>query len=385
MKYNEWCLAALTLAMCTQRMSIAAGNIFYGLAILFFLLHLYQRHQAGETFTVPKDCKRYFLVYGLYALLLLPSVFFSVDPGRSLSKFADYFIGRIWVLPILLFLKIDAEAIKKALLVYIGFLAFDGLWTFGERIYTHGFRSNGLGDGWLRAASIVATVFPATLVLWLTKKVSFPGRKYLIGCAVLMVLGALGSGTRSSWVGMLAVLPFILYEGFVSSPKKAAAIVAILCCFGMFMYQTPALHERFISIANITTNRSNGDRVEAWKVGAEMVKARPLTGFGILEGGRVYLAHYRTKADTQGLNHFHSNYVQTAVDSGLPGLTGLLVFLLYNFWNFRHLGNPYELIGFCAWVGFCAVGLFDYTLGISAAVKALWFMTGCCMRLRETV
>ena len=85
--------------MCTQRMSIAAGNIFYGLAILFFLLHLYQRHQAGETFTVPKDCKRYFLVYGLYALLLLPSVFFSVDPGRSLSKFADYFIGRIWVLP----------------------------------------------------------------------------------------------------------------------------------------------------------------------------------------------------------------------------------------------------------------------------------------------
>lgn len=105
MKYNEWCLAALTLAMCTQRMSIAAGNIFYGLAILFFLLHLYQRHQAGETFTVPKDCKRYFLVYGLYALLLLPSVFFSVDPGRSLSKFADYFIGRIWVLPILLFLK----------------------------------------------------------------------------------------------------------------------------------------------------------------------------------------------------------------------------------------------------------------------------------------
>lgn len=154
MKYNEWCLAALTLAMCTQRMSIAAGNIFYGLAILFFLLHLYQRHQAGETFTVPKDCKRYFLVYGLYALLLLPSVFFSVDPGRSLSKFADYFIGRIWVLPILLFLKIDAEAIKKALLVYIGFLAFDGLWTFGERIYTHGFRSNGLGDGWLRAARI---------------------------------------------------------------------------------------------------------------------------------------------------------------------------------------------------------------------------------------
>ena len=77
--------------------------------------------------------------------------------------------------------------------------------------------------------------------------------------------------------------------------------------------------------------------------------------------------------------------IDILVDSGLPGLTGLLVFLLYNFWNFRHLGNPYELIGFCAWVGFCAVGLFDYTLGMSAAVKALWFMTGCCMRLRETV
>ena len=32
-KLSGYSLTALTLAMCTQRMSIAVGNIFYGLAI----------------------------------------------------------------------------------------------------------------------------------------------------------------------------------------------------------------------------------------------------------------------------------------------------------------------------------------------------------------
>ena len=38
-------------------------------------------------------------------------------------------------------------------------------------------------------------------------------------------------------------------------------------------------------------------------------------------------------------------------------------------------------MGFCAWVGFIVVGFFDYTWGMSAAVKTLWFVTGCSLRL----
>ena len=52
---------------------------------------------------------------------------------------------------------------------------------------------------------------------------------------------------------------------------------------------------------------------------------------------------------------------------------------------FRHVENPYAFAGFCAWIGFCTVGMFDYTLGMSAAVKTLLFMTGCCLRLETSL
>ena len=146
---------------------------------------------------------------------------------------------------------------------------------------------------------------------------------------------------------------------------------------------SPALSQRLSSISNVTTDRSNGDRIEAWKKAAVMIQDKPVFGFGILQGGKAYLAHYRTKADTQGLHHFHNIYVQTAVDSGLVGLMGLAVWILSSFYLFRHVENPYAFAGFCAWIGFCTVGMFDYTLGMSAAVKTLLFMTGCALRLQD--
>ena len=70
-----------------------------------------------------------------------------------------------------------------------------------------------------------------------------------------------------------------------------------------------------------------------------MIQDKPVFGFGILQGGKAYLAHYRTKADTQGLHHFHNIYVQTAVDSGLVGLMGLASWILSSFYLFRHVEN----------------------------------------------
>ena len=295
------CLITLTLAMCTQRLSIAVGNILYGISVLFFLLHLYQRHKAGEQFFVSKENKQYFKVYGLFILFLLPSVIFSIDPMYSLRKYIDIFYVRFLVLVMLLFLKVDVQAIKKALLTLIVYIGFDGIITFAERLITHAPRVHGLGDGWLRHASIVSTVFPSSVILWMQRSVRFPMQKYLIICSVFIALGALGSGTRSSWVGILSVIPFIWAAGLKMYKKKATAIIVMLFCLLGFVFTTPVLRQRAESITNITTNRSNGDRVEARKQAEVMVKDRPVAGYGILRSGRVYLAQYRTARDTQGL------------------------------------------------------------------------------------
>ena len=132
---------------------------------------------------MPARVRRYFLVYLFFALAVLPSAVFSLAPGYSFPKYVDYFVVRFLVLVMLLFLKIDGEAIKKALLCLIAFLAVDGLATLGERLITQAARAHGLGDGWLRHASIVATVFPASIILWLSRKADIPHKNGLLLCA----------------------------------------------------------------------------------------------------------------------------------------------------------------------------------------------------------
>ena len=384
-KLSGYSLTALTLAMCTQRMSIAVGNIFYGLAIVLFLVDVIERRRRGETFHLAPHVKHYFWAYAFFALTLLPSALLSPDVSFSFGKYLNSIVGRIVVLPMLLFLDVDEKAIKKALLCFIAFIAFDGLCTFGERLITGADRAHGLGDGWLRHASIVATVFPASIILWLQKAEKISHRNGLLGAAVLIVLGAIGSGTRSSWVGIFVSVILVTAESLRERNSRIVAVLLALSCSFAVIAASPALSQRFFSISNVTTDRSNGDRIEAWKKAAVMIQDKPVFGFGILQGGKAYLAHYRTKADTQGLHHFHNIYVQTAVDSGLVGLMGLASWILSSFYLFRHVENPYAFAGFCAWIGFCTVGMFDYTLGMSAAVKTLLFMTGCCLRLETSL
>lgn len=71
-----------------------------------------------------------------FCLTLLPSALLSPDVSFSFGKYLNSIVGRIVVLPMLLFLDVDEKAIKKALLCFIAFIAFDGLCTFGERLIT---------------------------------------------------------------------------------------------------------------------------------------------------------------------------------------------------------------------------------------------------------
>ena len=110
-KLSGYSLAALTLAMCTQRISIAVGNIFYGLAIVLFLVDVIQRRRRGETFHLAPHVKHYFWAYAFFALTLLPSALLSPDVSFSFGKYLNSIVGRIVVLPMLLFLDVDEKAI----------------------------------------------------------------------------------------------------------------------------------------------------------------------------------------------------------------------------------------------------------------------------------
>jgi len=97
-------------------------------------------------------------------------------------------------------------------------------------------------------------------------------------------------------------------------------------------------------------------RMIIWETAGEMIKDRPLTGVGVGAFGDAY-DHYATRQEDPfrsggsfegGVYHAHQMYVSIAAESGLIGLTGLLICIgLVVKWYFqaspghRALSAPY--------------------------------------------
>ncbi|UQT39948.1 hypothetical protein M5E89_02365 [Acidaminococcus intestini] len=110
----------------------------------------------------------------LFALTLLPSALLSPDVSFSFGKYLNSIVGRIVVLPMLLFLDVDEKAIKKALLCFIAFIAFDGLCTFGERLITGADRAHGLGMGGCVMLVLLLPFFLQALSFGCKRRKRFP-------------------------------------------------------------------------------------------------------------------------------------------------------------------------------------------------------------------
>ena len=86
MKFNQLCLIALTIAVCIQRLSIAAGNILYALSILFFIIDTYRRYQSGEKLFLTEQVKKYFLVYVFFCINYIALCNFQLGYGVFIIK-----------------------------------------------------------------------------------------------------------------------------------------------------------------------------------------------------------------------------------------------------------------------------------------------------------
>ena len=61
----------------------------------------------------------------------------------------------------------------------------------------------------------------------------------------------------------------------------AAIILIILCLLGGSVLSSPKYVERLSTTLNTTTNRSNVDRIWAWKASWDMFKDYPVNGVGL--------------------------------------------------------------------------------------------------------
>jgi O-antigen ligase len=124
---------------------------------------------------------------------------------------------------------------------------------------------------------------------------------------------------------------------FMRSRKKkfVAAIYAVGFCLVAVM-AGKEIQERFFSISQSDVDESANSRKKTWSIAIQMANEYPVFGMGIRNSN---LFTFKYGADMEGRT-IHSQYLQTAADSGWVALAiylALLLSVFYGLWQTRRL------------------------------------------------
>lgn len=162
------------------------------------------------------------------------------------------------------------------------------------------------------------------------------GAALIVAMAVPMAYFAWEGGRNWLRWGFLLVIPLLVHALMLSFSRGGMValgisaipvwmrtrhkwfLTSVYLCMGVFVVATAGkeLQERFFSISKNDADESAQSRLTTWKIAIQMANERPFFGFGIRNSN---LFTYQYGADMEGRS-IHSQYLQTAADSGWIGL-----------------------------------------------------------------
>jgi probable O-glycosylation ligase (exosortase A-associated) len=251
-----------------------------------------------------------FLAFVAWISLTYPT---AVSTGRAWPFFLEYvkifamFICAMFVLRAVRDLWLIYYVVL-ACAVYIGYeinflyLAFKWL-ILSTRGYG-GLDNNG-------AALILAMAVPMCFFAW--EATRHWVRWGFLAVIPVLIHAVLLSYSRGAMLSLCVVAPLVWartrHKWFVTAVYAGLA-VCVLAMAGK------EVRERFVSISKHDMDASAQSRWVTWGIGLKMAQERPVFGYGIRNSN---LFTYQYGADIEGRS-IHSQYLQTAADSGLPAL-----------------------------------------------------------------
>lgn len=192
--------------------------------------------------------------------------------------------------------------------------------------------------------SYIVLIIPTSIYFYIINK-NITG---LTAYAILFYC-LLSTGTRGAWLGTIAsIMAFaaIHYMYFRYSKgeftRYIILIVITMLLLALYNFYTEgAFIDRFLSIARDANEfLTKGDRADysganrgfIWKRVAELIKKRPLTGYGIENLGEAFKKYYTQDMielwnEVRYLDKAHNEYLHIAVTSGIPSLLVYLTFI----------------------------------------------------------
>ncbi len=215
----------------------------------------------------------------------------------------------------------------------------DLLW-IPQHMTDRGLRVVGMYDGHLYLAWVLILILP--LLLW-----SLLPRRPFWALTALLAAGTViaGTGIRSALLCWILVALFFLVH--VPIPRKGFVVLLLACVIAGAVSLSPVARQKFSEtrLDQFTFEQIDkmlNSRLVIWEAGWLMFRDRPLTGVGAGAFRTAYADYsYRSSdpfgADSEyGIPHAHQLYVSVLAETGLIGISGLLlVWWLVVRWYYR--------------------------------------------------
>lgn len=384
-RLESWIAIMITLMACFTRLSMAAGQVFYVIAILLSIFYIWKhRHDLY----VPSYVKKYSKTFALMLLLLLPSAVLTNNIAVGLPEFINVWLWRIPVFFVIALCIRDKKTLFTMLAVFFVDFGIDNLVAFYQHVSGMTDRGWGFGSSVLTISGLMVMLVPIFCVILLDS--AFPS---YVKASALWALGCVGFGmygnqSRGSWLFNMIMVPIVSLPYIL---KRFGCVVAVLATLGGIVWgfsTQPQYVARFESITNTTTDGSNLGRFDVWTSSINMFKDHPVTGVGIGQWRTIYEASYRLPTENQHLYHAHNNFIQLLGEVGLLGLLGVLIFygsiIVDNFVVWFKKRDPYSLCAMIAVICYVFVfGQVEYTLDNSSGIRIMYFMLATMLQLRD--
>jgi O-antigen ligase len=208
-------------------------------------------------------------------------------------------------------------------------------------------------------------------------------RLWYIPALILLTAAILMTHTRGAWLGLVTGVAVVLG---CHAAKRLLLFLPLMIVVA-FLLAPHAVKDRIRSILD-GQDATIQMRLCKWRIGANLIRAYPLTGVGMNGIKTVYL-DYKAPADPvacgdRRLGHLDNNLVQIAVERGLIGVACWLWIwgsYLRRWWLIYDGMAPQNgqakalVVGSLASVtGFHVTGLFEYTFGDSEVIMLVYFL-----------
>jgi putative inorganic carbon (HCO3(-)) transporter len=342
---------SIPLSLLTEGLSVdlylPTEPLLAGLLLLFLLKYLMGDRIDMRVLRHPVTLAIYFQLAWMFITSLTSS-----DPVVSYKAFAS----RLWF--VVGFYLVATQVFRKEKqmhhYVWIFIAAFTGVivytlirhgqYGFDNQVMAHSVCRPFYKDHTSYGASL-ALILPVLVPLFMFIKREDINTRFLMILLILLVLFAtVVSYTRATWVSILASLA--VWAVIKLKIRFELVVVGLAILVGLFfsvrtrivmemernrVESSGELSEHVQSIANISTDQSNLERINRWSCAVRMWKDRPLFGFGPgtyqFEYGRYQRSYEKTLISTDfgTRGTAHSEYLGPLSEGGVFGMLGILL------------------------------------------------------------